>query len=298
MRSMRKLETSSGAIVSAPRRDPGLAASAEGAGAAPSKLQRPAGNRVKTDARDAAHLAKLPDETSGRRTPRRPPARRLRRRLPTRAHHLRLRRHRALRPRSTRRNNDARNVLRRPNPGRETNTAYLYERASEQEYGQAQPDGMDIIQRHTTHHPGTLARAIIANDDDQPVTAHDLAAQVPNRPCPTVFATSLIGVRRRLIARARQAKPGRHNREASLMLWRRSASTTPALTANSITVSSCSASRGLSRTQAECESFSTDIKMTEPWPSSTARTSVPSAERVVIMSTLAPSPRLSRCVRR
>ena len=63
--------------------------------------------------------------------------------------------------------------------GRDTNTAYLYQRTTEQEYGRDPLSGSHVLDRGTAQHAGRLARAIIANHD-QPVTAHQVAAQTPS----------------------------------------------------------------------------------------------------------------------
>jgi hypothetical protein len=65
---------------------------------------------------------------------------------------------------------------------RDANTAYLYERATEQEYGPAMPDGPHVVQHRTSHRAGLLARAIVANHDDVPVTAHHVAPNTPRHP--------------------------------------------------------------------------------------------------------------------
>lgn len=67
---------------------------------------------------------------------------------------------------------------------RHTNTAYLYERTTEHEHGRERSDQVHSIQRGTTHHAGQLVRAIIANHDNQVVTAHDTAAQSVNTQLP------------------------------------------------------------------------------------------------------------------
>jgi ATP-dependent exoDNAse (exonuclease V) beta subunit len=63
--------------------------------------------------------------------------------------------------------------------GRETNSAYIYERATEQEYGLDPLRGAHVMDRGTAEQAGRLARAMIANHD-QPVTAHQVAAQTPS----------------------------------------------------------------------------------------------------------------------
>jgi hypothetical protein len=67
--------------------------------------------------------------------------------------------------------------------GRETNTAYIYRRAAEQEYGLDPLPGAHVMDRGTAFHAGRLARAIIANHD-QPITAHEVAAQTPSAALP------------------------------------------------------------------------------------------------------------------
>jgi hypothetical protein len=67
--------------------------------------------------------------------------------------------------------------------GRETNSAYTYERATEQEYGLDPLPGAHVMDRGTAQRAGRLARAIIANHD-QPITAHEVAAQTPSAALP------------------------------------------------------------------------------------------------------------------
>jgi ATP-dependent exoDNAse (exonuclease V) beta subunit len=67
--------------------------------------------------------------------------------------------------------------------GRETNSAYIYETATEQEYGLNPLPGAHVMCRGTAAHAGRLARAIIANHD-QPNTAHQVAAQTPSAALP------------------------------------------------------------------------------------------------------------------
>jgi conjugative relaxase-like TrwC/TraI family protein len=67
--------------------------------------------------------------------------------------------------------------------GRETNGAYIYETATEQEYGLGPLPGAQAMCRGTAQHAGRLARAIIANHD-QPITAHEVAAETPSAALP------------------------------------------------------------------------------------------------------------------
>jgi conjugative relaxase-like TrwC/TraI family protein len=62
--------------------------------------------------------------------------------------------------------------------GRETNRAYIYESATEQEYGLDALPGTPAMCRGAAQQAGRLARAIIANYD-QPITAHEVTAETP-----------------------------------------------------------------------------------------------------------------------
>jgi hypothetical protein len=60
--------------------------------------------------------------------------------------------------------------------GRESNTAYLYERmASEGDHEHADVPGVHVMRRGTSRQAATLIRAIIANRDELPQTAHHVA---------------------------------------------------------------------------------------------------------------------------
>jgi hypothetical protein len=61
--------------------------------------------------------------------------------------------------------------------GRDTNTAYLYERTAEHEHPEQPSSTSHVMARGTRQHAGRLLRAILANDA-RPTTAHDLAATV------------------------------------------------------------------------------------------------------------------------
>jgi hypothetical protein len=64
--------------------------------------------------------------------------------------------------------------------GRHTNTAHLYERnIGESEYGHHEPDGTHLTSRGTSRDAASLIRAILANHDQAPITAHDYAAHTP-----------------------------------------------------------------------------------------------------------------------
>jgi ATP-dependent exoDNAse (exonuclease V) beta subunit len=63
--------------------------------------------------------------------------------------------------------------------GRDTNIAYLYQRTTEHEYPQEPAAAPHVIQRGSSQHAGKLLRVIVANNHEQPVTAHDYAAHPP-----------------------------------------------------------------------------------------------------------------------
>ena len=78
--------------------------------------------------------------------------------------------------------------------GRDTNTAYLYERiAGEGDHEHAQPTpGVHVARRGTSRDAAHLVRAIIANHDEQARTAHHIAADTPTvSSCPTASARLL-----------------------------------------------------------------------------------------------------------
>ncbi len=63
---------------------------------------------------------------------------------------------------------------------RDANTAYLYERITEQEYGPLPVDSPHVMQRGgTSAQASLLASSIIEAHDDVPVTAHQVAAATP-----------------------------------------------------------------------------------------------------------------------
>jgi hypothetical protein len=71
--------------------------------------------------------------------------------------------------------------------GRDANTAYLYERSTEHEYGPT-PDGPHVARRGTSRQAGRLAQAIIDTHDDIPATAHQVAATTPRHLLPDLAA--------------------------------------------------------------------------------------------------------------
>ncbi|MEU0496551.1 MobF family relaxase [Mycobacterium sp. NPDC006124] len=71
---------------------------------------------------------------------------------------------------------------------RDANTAYLYERTIEQEYGSTPADGPHVLHRGTSAQASLLARSIIEAHDDVPVTAHQVAAATPRHLLPDMVA--------------------------------------------------------------------------------------------------------------
>jgi ATP-dependent exoDNAse (exonuclease V) alpha subunit len=69
--------------------------------------------------------------------------------------------------------------------GRHTNTAYLYERTiGEGEYGHQESAGTQLTSRGRSRDAADIVRAVLANHDLTPVTAHDYAAQTPGAALP------------------------------------------------------------------------------------------------------------------
>ena len=85
---------------------------------------------------------------------------------------------------------------------------------AEQEYGPDQRDGVRVMQRGISPHADQLVRGILANRDDQPITAHDIAARAPR--------SALLDRVRHLVDR--RAASVRHRR-ASYDSWQAKAQT-------------------------------------------------------------------------
>ena len=99
--------------------------------------------------------------------------------------------------------------------GRETNGAYIYETATEQEYGLHPLPGAHVMCRGTAQHAGRLARAIIANHD-QPNTSTPVS--LPKHPAPhclNACAASTTAAQRRSSAGGQPTKAGKQTRRAS-----------------------------------------------------------------------------------
>jgi hypothetical protein len=88
--------------------------------------------------------------------------------------------------------------------GRHTNTAYLYERTiGDSEYGQQERAGTHLTSRGTSRDAADIVRAVLANHDPTPATAHDYAAKTPGAVL-TDRVRSLLN-RRTIAARRRRA---------------------------------------------------------------------------------------------
>jgi ATP-dependent exoDNAse (exonuclease V) alpha subunit len=99
--------------------------------------------------------------------------------------------------------------------GRHTNTAYLYERTiGDSEYGHQESAGTHGTSRGSSRDAADIVRAILANHDPTPVTAHDSAAQTP--------AAALPDRVRSLLNRRTTAA---HRRQATYETWRTEAQT-------------------------------------------------------------------------
>jgi AAA domain-containing protein len=68
--------------------------------------------------------------------------------------------------------------------GRDANTAYLYQRTAEHEYPHGATEAAHVMQRGSGQHAARLLRAIVANDD-QPMTAHDIATATAHDSLPS-----------------------------------------------------------------------------------------------------------------
>jgi hypothetical protein len=86
---------------------------------------------------------------------------------------------------------------------RDANTVYLYERATDQEYDRAQPEGPHMLQRGTDQQGSHIVHAIVAARDDVPVTAHQVA-RTPRQLLPD-RVTSLLARRRTAVEDRRTA---------------------------------------------------------------------------------------------
>ena len=104
--------------------------------------------------------------------------------------------------------------------GRDTNTAYLYERiAGEGDHEHAQPSpGVHMARRGTTRDAAQLVRAIIANHDDRAHTAHDIAAETDAEQLPDRVASLL--ARRTVAVQARRTAYRKWNEAAQELLER------------------------------------------------------------------------------
>lgn len=89
--------------------------------------------------------------------------------------------------------------------GRESNTAYLYERlAGEGDHDHTQPDGVHVAHRGTSHDAAALVRGIIGAGGETARTAHDVAADTDRAQLPDRVA-GLLEHRTRVVAARRAA---------------------------------------------------------------------------------------------
>jgi hypothetical protein len=89
--------------------------------------------------------------------------------------------------------------------GRESNSAYLYERVAEaSEYSDAGPDGLHVLRRGSSRAAAQLFRHIIATDA-RAQTAHELAAEPGRERLPTRVAALLIDRRTHTVQTRRAA---------------------------------------------------------------------------------------------
>jgi hypothetical protein len=68
--------------------------------------------------------------------------------------------------------------------GRDANTAYIYAHTAEHEYRHEPARTVHVVQRGSGHRAGQLLRAIVANNE-QPVTAHDIATETADDSLPS-----------------------------------------------------------------------------------------------------------------
>lgn len=95
--------------------------------------------------------------------------------------------------------------------GRESNTAYLYERmAGEGDHEHADAPGVHVMHRGSVRQAATLVRAILVNRDERPQTAHHIAGSSDTEHLPPVV--------RRLAVERRAAAVQR--RRATYQSWR------------------------------------------------------------------------------
>ena len=98
--------------------------------------------------------------------------------------------------------------------GRHTNSAYLYQRTTEQEYQQDLIEPGHVVRRGTGQSAATLLRGIIANNE-HPATAHDIAATTASESLPTRVRAV---IERRALAVRDRSGTYRHWRAQALAL--------------------------------------------------------------------------------
>jgi ATP-dependent exoDNAse (exonuclease V) alpha subunit len=95
--------------------------------------------------------------------------------------------------------------------GRDTNTAYLYQRTTEHEYQRESTEQDHVMDRGSSQQAARLLRGIIANDE-HPATAHDIAATTASESRPSRVRAAI--ERRALAVRGRSAVYGSWHAEA------------------------------------------------------------------------------------
>ena len=98
--------------------------------------------------------------------------------------------------------------------GRDANTAYLYQRTTEHEYQQEPAEATHVVHRGSNQDAGELLGAIVANNDEQPVTAHDVAMAAAHQSQPS-----------RVRGANQQRAAGVRNRRNDYERWRAAADT-------------------------------------------------------------------------
>jgi hypothetical protein len=113
--------------------------------------------------------------------------------------------------------------------GRDSNTAYLYERiAGEGDHEHAEEPGLHVMLRGTSHAAVALVRGIIAVRDDRPQTAHDVAAQTNPELLPTLMNRVVMERRTAAVVAGPPTGTGAKDAAAERQRWITSTSATTA----------------------------------------------------------------------
>jgi hypothetical protein len=140
--------------------------------------------------------------------------------------------------------------------GRDTNTAYLYQRTTEHEYPHEPTDATHLTQRGSSQAAGQLLRAIVANNDEQPVTAHDMAAQSPDSALServrSLFDRRVTAVQRRRAT----TRAGRQTRRVSPFPWMEATTAVSAEAQSSVSIAACSSDEPVPALRRRLQEFS------------------------------------------